>query len=138
MLCSSLLADKISHFEVLSDHRMGSDHAPILCTLGVEKEFRVGVTAPEPRFNFNKADWNKYDKVLDEMIDQVDSEDISELNEIFSSLIINSAEKSIPKISINLAKSYPKHILVDIINNLREVRKDKKKSKSRKSKDPQY
>jgi len=46
MLCSSLLADKISHFEVLSDHRMGSDHAPILCTLGVEKEFRVGVTAP--------------------------------------------------------------------------------------------
>jgi len=72
------------------------------------------------------------------MIDQVDSEDISELNEIFSSLIINSAEKSIPKISINLAKSYPKHILVDIINNLREVRKDKKKSKSRKSKDPQY
>ena len=109
MLCSSLMTNTISHFEVLSDHRMGSNHVTILCTLRVQKRVKSWAYC-------SKANWNKYGKILDEIIDQVDSEHISELNEIFNSLIINSAEKY-----------------------RRGVKKDKKSPKeSKKSKDPQY
>ncbi len=38
-LCSSKLANILSHFEVLNEDLMGSDHAPISCTLVFNKKF---------------------------------------------------------------------------------------------------
>ena len=126
-LCSSSLANKMSHFEVLTDHRMGSDHAPILCILSLNKAFRIDVKIPEPRFNFRKADWNKYGHVLDQMIGEIDSGvEITDLNEVFSSLIIKSANESVPKMLNSPLKSYPPHI-IEIIKLRRKVRKKKKK-----------
>ena len=50
---------------------MGSDHAPIMCTLGLKKKFRLEIKPAEPKFNFNNADWIEYGHVLDELIDQI-------------------------------------------------------------------
>ena len=117
----------MSHFQVLTDHRMGSDHAPILCILSLNKAFRIDIKKQEPRFNFRKADWNKYGNVLDQMIGEIDSGvEISDLNEVFSSLIIKSANESVPKMLNSPLKSYPPHI-IEIIKLRRKVRKKKKK-----------
>ena len=35
------MANKISHFEVLTDHKMESDHASIFCTLNFDKAFKI-------------------------------------------------------------------------------------------------
>ena len=51
MLSSTRLANKMSHFEVLTDSLMGSDHAPIMCTLSFNNSFRIDVKIPEPKFN---------------------------------------------------------------------------------------
>ena len=116
----------MSHFEVLTEHRMGSDHAPIMCTLSLNAAFRVDTKTPDIRFNFKKADWNKYGSVLDQMIDRIDSANISELNEIFSASIIDSANQTIPKMLNNQFKSYPPHI-IEIIKSRKEIRKKRKK-----------
>ena len=132
-LCSANLANKMSHFEVLTDHLMGSDHAPILCILSLDKAFRIDVRTPEPRFNFTKADWNKYGNILDEMIGQIDMEgefsDLSDFNDLskkFSSLIINTANQTVPKLLNRQLKSYPPHI-IEIIDMRRDARKIRKK-----------
>ena len=117
----------MSNFEVLTDHRMGSDHAPILCTLSLSKAFRIDSKPSEPRFNFKKADWKKYGVILDEMIGSIGIEDnISDLNEIFCSLIVKSANQNIPKRLNSQINSYPPHI-VEIIKMRKEIRKKKKK-----------
>ena len=116
----------MTHFEVLSDYLMGSDHAPILCTLGFNKSFRADLKRPEPRFNFKKADWNKFGHVFDTMINQYDLETTSDLNEVFSKLVIESANQSIPKLQCFTQKSYPPHI-VSLIKTRQQVRRDKKK-----------
>jgi hypothetical protein len=85
----------MTHFEVLSDYLMGSNHAPILCTLDFNKSFRAELKRPEPRFNFKKADWKKFGHIFDTMINQYDLEIISDLIEIFSKLVI---DQSIPKL----------------------------------------
>ena len=61
------------NYEVLTDQMMRSDHAPIMCTLGIKKNFRLEIKPSEPKFNFNKADWVSFGHVLDELIDQIDS-----------------------------------------------------------------
>ena len=128
MLSSTKLANKISHFEVLTDSLMGSDHAPIMCILSLNKSFRIHAKTPEPRFNFSKADWKKYGQALDALISELDLENcsnIENIQELFSSLIINAADSSIPKFTNTLLKSYPSHI-IELINNRREIRKNKK------------
>ena len=77
---------------------MESDHAPIMCVLDLKKDFRIDVGSPEPRFNFNKADWHRYGQVLDEMIDQIGFDDTPEkispfLDEIFADLVYKSASR---------------------------------------------
>ena len=45
-ICSSRLANSMSHFEVLTDYLMESDHAPIMCVLDLKKDFRIDVGSP--------------------------------------------------------------------------------------------
>ncbi|RNA25362.1 hypothetical protein BpHYR1_016158 [Brachionus plicatilis] len=47
----------MSSIEILTDSKIGSDHAPVMCTFGFNKDFRLDLTEAEPRFNFTKADW---------------------------------------------------------------------------------
>ena len=105
---------------------MGSDHAPIMCKIGLDKAFKVVVNSPKPRYNFNKLDWIKFGQLLESKITHVDSENISDLNEMFSSAIIESADQSIPKVLKISSKNYPPHI-IELIKLRREVRRKKKK-----------
>ena len=122
------------NYEVLVDHMMGSDHAPIICTLGLKKNFRIEVKPSEPKFNFNKAHWISYGHVLDELIDQIDpgvlgndSERVAPfLDEIFADLVITAANRSVTKLNFDQSKSYPPHI-INLIKQRREVRRDRKR-----------
>ncbi len=70
-ICPPNIANSMLNFEVLVEHMMSSDHAPIMCTLGLKKNFRLDIKPSEPKFNFNKADWIEYGHVLDDLIDQI-------------------------------------------------------------------
>jgi hypothetical protein len=110
------IANSMLNFEVLVEHRMSSDHAPIMCTLGLKKNFRLEIKPSEPKFNFNKADWIEYGHVLDELIDQIGFDDDPErispfLDEIFADLVVRAADQSVPKIHFDQSKSYPPHII---------------------------
>ena len=116
----------VSHFEVLNDDLMGSDHAPIMCTLVHNKKFKNFKKRQHARFNFQKADWLTFGRALDNLTSQLDLEKVSELNEIFTKKVIEAANQSIPKLIIVCHKSYPPHI-IDLINMRRGLRLDKKK-----------
>jgi hypothetical protein len=130
-ICPPNIANSMLNFEVLVEHRMSSDHAPIMCTLGLKKNFRLEIKPSEPKFNFNKADWIEYGHVLDELIDQIGFDDDPErispfLDEIFADLVVRAADQSVPKIHFDQSKSYPPHI-ISLIKERREVRRDRKK-----------
>ena len=74
-ICPPNIANSMLNFEVLVEHMMSSDHAPIMCTLGLKKNFRLEIKPSEPKFNFNKADWIEYGHVLDDLIDQIGFDD---------------------------------------------------------------
>ena len=59
-ICPSKIANLMMNYEVLTDQMMRSDHAPIMCTLGLKKNFRIEIKPSEPKFNSNKADWVSY------------------------------------------------------------------------------
>ena len=59
-ICPSKIANLMMNYEVLTDQMMRSDHAPIMCILGLKKNFRIEIKTSEPKFNFNKADWVSY------------------------------------------------------------------------------
>ena len=89
---------------------MGSDHAPVMCTLRLEKSFKQDINDNINRFNFTKADWNKYGHILDEMIGELDlgeCSDIDNIHEHFSNLIIKAADSSIPKLAKTTLKIIP-------------------------------
>ena len=118
----------MSHFEVLSDFKMDSDHAPVECTLSLDKSFRIQVGTLEPRFNFSKADWNKYGHALDALIGELDLENCSDIQNVyeqFSNFVINAANSTIPKFANSYSKSYPSHI-IELIKLRRTVKKNKK------------
>ena len=129
ILCSALLANKVSSFNVLSNYKMTSDHAPIQCILKMKKNFRLESIIREPRFNFNKADWSLFSKNLDSLIEEDclrETIEIDEMDKIFTSFLANAAESSIPKFNNIHLKSYPGHIL-ELIKSRRESRKAKNK-----------
>ena len=61
---------------------MGSDHAPVICTLILEKSFKHDITYNINRFNFTKADWKKYGHFLNEMIGKLDLGECSDIDNI--------------------------------------------------------
>jgi hypothetical protein len=128
MLASSNLGNKLLSFEVLDDHMMKSDHAPIMCRLSFNKPFKLDLANAEPRFNFSKADWAKYGHIMDDMISGYewgDFSDIISVNELFTRLLLESGEASVPKFVKVHHKSYPSHIL-QIIKERQAIRKEKK------------
>ena len=96
----------VSHFEVLNDDLMGSDHAPIMCTLVHNKKFKNFKKRQHARFNFQKADWLTFGRALDNLTSQLDLEKVSELNEIFINKVIEAANQSIPKQLYSYSESF--------------------------------
>ncbi|RNA00098.1 RNA-directed DNA polymerase from mobile element jockey-like [Brachionus plicatilis] len=47
-LCTKSLANKMTSIEILTDSKMGSDHDPVMCTFGFNKDFRLDLTEAEP------------------------------------------------------------------------------------------
>ena len=67
-ICPSKLANSMLSYEVMTEHMMSSDHAPIMSILGLKNFFRVEIKPAVPKFNFNKTDWGDYGHVLDEFL----------------------------------------------------------------------
>lgn len=88
----------------VSDYPYDSDHYPIfisICSLS-----RNIPTPPQhSKWNFNKADWNKFQKLIDNELSQktflTDSENINSIIQKFSDCIIKSANESILRYEIN-------------------------------------
>ena len=104
-LVSSNLAS-ISTWEVL-DINCGSDHSLIKSTFGMDvyqEELFI------PKWNFNKADWDKYKLLSEEYLLEITKQNIASIDEYNSKLIsaINSAALlSIPKTKPCLRKPVP-------------------------------
>ena len=115
-LCSTGLANKLRSVEVLNDYLMGSDHAPIMCTLNLNQPYKQeSIDKSSTRLNFHKADWGSFKEVSDALIGQVYLEEISDLNNLVSKKIIDAANQCIPMLPSLRHKSYPPFI-INLIN----------------------
>lgn len=96
IICSGLLVNKAAFFQVLSNHMMGSDHASVLCSLKFEKSYYREEGESETRFNFRRANWGRFKKIMEESIENSlgidESEDIHFLNEFLSGVILDAAD----------------------------------------------
>lgn len=94
-LVSPELAAK-SSWKVLQSTTLGSDHYPILCEIG-KKANREKINDVR-RWNFNKADWEKFSEISERRIQEwYIPKDIEESNKEICGILYRSAEESIPK-----------------------------------------
>lgn len=94
-LVSNTLAG-VSNGGVWTASAVGSDHYPVLCSVGERVEVRPG--GGIPKWVFGKADWGKFQKLSEEALTRIDiSGNIDELNSQVTSAIIMAAEGSIPR-----------------------------------------
>uniref|UniRef100_A0A3Q2ZQ74 Reverse transcriptase domain-containing protein n=1 Tax=Kryptolebias marmoratus TaxID=37003 RepID=A0A3Q2ZQ74_KRYMA len=95
-IVSNIMAG-ICEWNVDKTTTIGSDHYPIIVRIGLKlnsKNIKVG-----ERYNFNKADWNKFRYVSQVNLERVNMDvHIDELNSIISKIIIEAADVSIKKI----------------------------------------
>ncbi|KAG5878656.1 hypothetical protein JTB14_030855 [Gonioctena quinquepunctata] len=70
-----------------------SQHKPVPVTLRVQ--IPIINSMPEPRWNFNKADWTKFQKILCSTVHWIPQ--IPQNYRRFRSALISSEEKSIPR-----------------------------------------
>ncbi|XP_059411379.1 uncharacterized protein LOC132144830 [Carassius carassius] len=88
----------ITSWEVLSELPMGSDHFPIIVTVGIDviKEDEVRV----PRWRLDKANWELFQVLAERKCGELDErclKDVELFNSEFVSNILQVAEVSIPK-----------------------------------------
>ncbi len=96
-LVSNSLAG-VSNWEIWKNDTVGSDHYPVVCSIGERGEIRLN--GGNLKWIFGKADWDKFQKLNEEAIIKIDlSEDIDEMNNQITSTIIMAAENSIPRSS---------------------------------------
>lgn len=101
MLVSGELAGK-SEWEVLDPYNLGSDHFPTIGTFGLRLPAeldRIG-----GRFNFLKADWEKFETLCDDLLPGLQDNSIDEWNNGLSGIISTAAASAIPKKGIGLQK----------------------------------
>lgn len=83
-------------WEVLEQSTSGSDHFPIICDIGLEI-YQQNKTK-QTRWRFDKADWDKFNKLcIDGMENYSFEDDIDLCSDRLNAIIINAAEESIPK-----------------------------------------
>lgn len=94
-LATITLADKCE-WEVLKDNAIGSDHFPIKFQVGMEVAIEREVK--NERWVLEKADWEKFREISEEMMSAVDrNTDIESLCKDISVGIIRAASVAIPK-----------------------------------------
>lgn len=96
-LMSSEIAG-ITKWEVFNKILIGSDHYPIMIRVGIE--VYQDESTKIAKWNFNKADWDKFqiiNKSRCEELFRKHPTNVEEFNEKLVSIIIQSAEETIPK-----------------------------------------
>lgn len=94
-LVASSLAG-ITKWEVWTKTTLGSDHYPVHCCIGEKVEKRVESGAK--KWLFEKANWEEFQRLSEEVITTVDLEDeVDLINKRITAAIITTAEKSIPR-----------------------------------------
>lgn len=92
---SAIIAVKC-HWKALDQSTIGSDHYPIISTVGVEVQ--RDMVFEQQRWKFEKADWEKFYLICKTKLMGVNMEDdIEEYSGRLSSILIRAAEESIPK-----------------------------------------
>ena len=96
-ICSSSIVD-IFEWHVLDD-TYTSDHYPIMINV-------LDSCPPQqlPRYNYDKADWKKYNKLTENITEFQNNKDHNEINADLTEFMINAANRSIPLISYNANK----------------------------------
>ena len=96
-LCSSSIVD-IFEWHVLNDNYT-SDHYPIIIS-HLDK-----CPPPQlPKYNFDRADWEKYNRITENIKEFQNTKGHEEINNYFTEFIINAANESIPLISYSSSK----------------------------------
>lgn len=98
-LCTADISERFK-WNVCDDNYT-SDHFPIILTYLNNNN---DVPLP-PRYNFSKADWDKYDLYTRSIPPFPFNQDFNELCDFTTTFISNSADKSIPKLNPNPTKS---------------------------------
>ena len=82
------------HWEILED--IGSDHLPILISIQIEKEKQP--SNQSTRWNYSKADWDKFRTMSDELLTKIDlNSDINTQFTQFCQATLTAAKSAIPK-----------------------------------------
>ncbi len=85
-----------TNWEVLTATTVGSDHYPVLCSVGGKLE--VGSEDRIAKWNSGKADWERFKNLSDDAMVVVEvSGSIDDVNNKITSAIIVEAEEAIPK-----------------------------------------
>jgi len=133
VLSSSSLNNKITSFEVLTEHDMTSDHCPVTFNFKISGNDKI-INSKKNRLNFSKANWVLFRKMLEDVaqntsVSELKSLEINKLNEKISSHMLETIEESVPKFIKRGFNSLPKEI-VDLIKFKKETRKSMKSTKS--------
>lgn len=96
-ICSSTIAADLQ-WSVLDD-TYGSDHFPLMTSMErfLNKEYRT------PKWILEKANWKKFTEITN--IDIPDTGSIDELNEQITNIIVQAAERTIPKTTSKVTKT---------------------------------
>ena len=95
----------LSSTEVLKD--ISSDHRPILLKLDIAKQ--KSERKRKTRWNFRKADWNKFQREIDAALppqEDLHNMDTNQANESITAAILKAAQQSIPRGSIKNFKPF--------------------------------
>lgn len=84
-------------WEVLEKSSTGSDHFPVICTVGLEMQRSMMIK--QYRWKFEKADWEKYNRICESELRSYSIEDdIDKGTKKLSLILVKAAEGSIPKV----------------------------------------
>ena len=130
-IVSTRLYDKFDKFEVLHNDDMTSDHLPCLISFRSNSNIQHKPTnynnSTRKRFNFEKADWDCFKKLLPAELPAEYASNLDQVNIFISNSIIFAADNSIPVFRNSSKKSLPKYLL--------ELIKARKKARSMIKKD---
>lgn len=113
VFCSQDLAVKVNDYLVAVEHSMSSDHAPVIVDFIFSNPYYKSTSATNVNLNVNKIDWFKYkDNLSSKFAPFWCSNDVNELNGIFSNIIVNEASQLSPSSKPkNSRSSLPKYII---------------------------
>ena len=90
----------------LAGYRFNSDHYPIHISTPVDECYQ-GISEAEPKFNFDEANWSKFEIMTNDIqIQDIVDEDIDLYNQKLNEKVLFIAETCIPKTEFKPGKKY--------------------------------